>query len=155
MPPADEVEIVPIRRLDDVLDALLAFDADSQRINFPRDAPDRGETERRIRREFEEEPGGMHVVLARGTPIGCLFLKTRHNPFRRCDYLDLRNIYLAADHRGKGIGRKLLEFMEAYARRKGCKYLYLGTAYDNEDARRLFEGFGFRPTRVIMERDIR
>ncbi len=151
---AEELEIVPIRRLEEVLETLLEFDADSQRINFPKDAPNRAATEERLRKEFGEEPGGMHLVQHRGKVVGCLFLKTGHNRYRNADYLDLRNIYLAPEYRGLGVGRRLLEFMEAYAKGKGCRYLYLGTAYDNEDARRLFEGFGFRPTRVIMEKDV-
>jgi len=153
---ADEIEIVPIGELTgEILRTLIEFDADSQRINFPKDAPNRKETEARIRREFAEEPEGMQVVRHRGKVVGCLFLKTRHNPYRRCDYLDLRNIYLAADYRGKGVGRRLLADMEAYAKRKRCAYLFLGTGWDNADARRLFEAFGFRPIRVIMEKDLR
>jgi len=113
---ADEIEIVPIGELTgEILRTLIEFDADSQRINFPKDAPNRKETEARIRREFAEEPEGMQVVRHRGKVVGCLFLKTRHNPYRRCDYLDLRNIYLAADYRGKGVGRRLLAETRAFA----------------------------------------
>ena len=150
------VKIVRIERLTEaVLAKLLEFDADSQRINFPSDRPNRGETEKRIRRELAEEPQGMHLVMDGEETVGCLFLKSRHNPYRDCDYLDLRNIYLVPSHRGRGISRRLLAMMEEYARTRGCGYLFLGTSAGNEAARRLFESFGFRPTRVIMERDLR
>ena len=153
---AKDVKIVSIRRLTaDVLAKLLEFDADSQRINFPKDTANRQETEARVRREYQEEPGGMRLVKDGDRVVGCVFLKTRHNPYRRCDYLDLRNIYLEAEYRGKGVGRRLLDLMLAYARQKKCAYLFLGTGWDNADARQLFERFGFRPTRVIMEMDLK
>ncbi len=97
----------------------------------------------------------MHLVAHRGAIVGCLFLKTRYNPYRRCKYLDLRNIYLSADYRNKGIGVRLLKVMEHYARRNGCRYLYLGTSSRNLAARRLFKKFGFQDTRVIMEKDLK
>lgn len=150
------VRIVRIERLtDEILSKLLEFDADSQRTNFPDDRPNREETERRIRRELAEEPEGMHVVMDGTQVVGCLFLKARANPYRGCRFLDLRNIYLVPSHRGRGISRRLLLRMEEYARAKGCDYLFLGTSARNAVACRLFESFGFRTTRVIMEKDLR
>lgn len=151
---ADEVEIVPLELTDEVLETLLRFDEDSQRINFPKDAPNREATAARIRREYAEEPGGMHLVVHRGKAVGCLFLKTRTNPYRGCTYVDLRNVYVTEPYRGKGVGAKLLAFMEAYARRQGCRYLFLGTGWANEGARKAFESFGFENTRVLMEKDL-
>jgi len=151
---ADDLEVVPLRLTDDVLEKLLEFDRDSQAMNFPGDSPNREATAERIRREYAEEPEGMHLVLHRGEIVGCLFMKTKLNPYRRCKFLDLRNIYLTSAYRSKGFGRKLLEVMEGYARRKGCRYLYLGTSAENREARRAFEKFGFKLTRVIMEKDL-
>ena len=151
---AEEVEIVPLRLTDDAMAKLLEFDADSQRINFPHDSPNPAETSARIRAEYADEPTGMFLITHRGAIVGCLFLKTKHNPYRGCHFLDLRDIYLTASYRGQRIGAKLLAFMEDYARKKGCRYLYLGTSWENGPARALFSSFGFRPTRIIMEKEL-
>jgi ribosomal protein S18 acetylase RimI-like enzyme len=49
---------------------------------------------------------------------------------------------VAASHRGRGIGRLLLERAESDARAAGCPRLTLTTKIDNP-ARRLYERFGF------------
>ena len=48
--------------------------------------------------------------------------------------------------RGKGIGRRLLEQVEAFAHEHGYERLFLSTTPFLEPAIQLYKGFGFRPT---------
>jgi len=150
----EKIEITPLKLDEKTLDILLKFDEDNQRINFPKDNPNRDETVKRIKREYKEEPEGTNLVIYQGKIIGCLFLKTRYNPYRKCYFGDLRSIYLVEEFRDKGIGEILMSYMEEYFRKKGCKYMFLGTFVGNEKAKRLYKKMGFTEIRILMEKDI-
>jgi len=149
-----KIEIKPLKLNKRTLEILLKFDEDSQRINFPRDRPNREKTTNRIKREYGEEPEGMNLVTYGSEIIGCIILKTRYNPYRRCHYGDLRNIYLVEKFRGKDAGEVLMSYMEKYFKKKGCEYMVLGTSFDNERARGLYKKMGFTETRILMEKEI-
>ena len=52
-------------------------------------------------------------------------------------------MYLVPEHRGKGIGTKVLKTLIARARELGARALHLEVARDNERARRLYRSMGF------------
>jgi putative acetyltransferase len=56
---------------------------------------------------------------------------------------ELRKMYLRRDHRGKGLGRRLLEHALAEARRLGFRRVTLETASVLTEAIRLYESHGF------------
>jgi putative acetyltransferase len=58
---------------------------------------------------------------------------------------ELRKMYLRADQRGKGWGKKLLEFSLEQARTLGFGRMTLETAKVLVEAIRLYEAYGFRP----------
>jgi ribosomal protein S18 acetylase RimI-like enzyme len=47
------------------------------------------------------------------------------------------------DHRGKGLGRALMEAAMEFARARGADYMDLGTAESDVAARALYESLGF------------
>jgi GNAT superfamily N-acetyltransferase len=49
-------------------------------------------------------------------------------------------------HRGRGIGRLLVEAMEAEARLRGCEVLFLTTSERRDDAHAFYERFGLEQT---------
>ena len=55
----------------------------------------------------------------------------------------LRSMAVAASMRGQGVGAKLLQEAESYARSVGAKSLYLNTTTFLHSAQRLYERFGF------------
>ena len=57
--------------------------------------------------------------------------------------LRLREIYLEARWRGRGLGRRLLEHAEALARAAGCRRIFLTVNKRNAVAIRAYERFGF------------
>ena len=58
--------------------------------------------------------------------------------------LELRKMYLAESHRGRGLGRALLERALTEARRRGAVRVTLETATVLQEALRLYERAGFR-----------
>ncbi|KAA6435279.1 ribosomal-protein-alanine N-acetyltransferase [Agrococcus sediminis] len=57
---------------------------------------------------------------------------------------DVQTIAVAADARGRGIGRALLAELLAEAGRRGVRELFLEVRADNPVARGLYESVGFR-----------
>jgi len=64
--------------------------------------------------------------------------------FKARPLLNLHDLAVAASHRGRGIGRRLLAEVEAIARARGCCKLTLEALERNEGAIRLYREAGFR-----------
>ena len=77
------------------------------------------------------------------------------------DYMSLRgpagvlyDILVDPEHRGQGIGRKLLEAALAFLKEHGAPRVVLSTAEQNEAAQHLFASAGFRRTMIEMTREL-
>lgn len=57
---------------------------------------------------------------------------------------ELHRLYLAMSHRGRGLGRRLLETTMAYSSSKGCRRMFAWSDVLLEDAHRLYLRTGFR-----------
>jgi ribosomal protein S18 acetylase RimI-like enzyme len=57
-------------------------------------------------------------------------------------------------HRGRGVGRLLLDATLSHLESRGAPRVVLSTAERNESAQRLFEHMGFRRTMVEMTREL-
>ena len=76
------------------------------------------------------------------------------------DYMSLRgpagvlhDIIVGPGHRGRGVGRLLLDAALAFLRSRGVPRVVLSTAERNGAAQRLFARAGFRPTMIEMTRE--
>ncbi len=58
---------------------------------------------------------------------------------------ELRKMYLRRDHRGRGLGKRLLEDALATARRLGFRHVVLETASVLKEAIALYQSYGFVP----------
>jgi len=63
--------------------------------------------------------------------------------FQARPLLNIHDLAVVPEHRGKGIGRALLTAAEAHALRHGCCKLTLEVQDDNRRARGLYASFGF------------
>jgi ribosomal protein S18 acetylase RimI-like enzyme len=77
------------------------------------------------------------------------------------DYMSLRgpagvlhDIVVRTDHRGRGVGRLLLDAVVEFLREHGSPQVVLSTAERNEPAQRLFASAGFRRTMIEMTREL-
>src|SRR3954454_13931874 len=57
----------------------------------------------------------------------------------------LNDLYVEADYRKQGVGRKLIEAAIQFAKGEGATYIQLETMPDNITAQRLYESIGFTP----------
>lgn len=146
------MEIVPITDIEQALETLWEHDAKSQAINFPKDQPNRELFEKKIRENYPEHADGFFFVHEGDAIIGSLILRTPFNPYRKQRYGEVWYIYLAPECRGKGYGKKLLEFADAYFKRKGCAYAFAGISAVNPASNALFEKAGYVTTRHILEK---
>jgi ribosomal protein S18 acetylase RimI-like enzyme len=77
------------------------------------------------------------------------------------DYMALRgpagvlhDVIVDPEHRGRGVGRLLLEATLEFFRSRGVPRVVLSTAEQNEAAQRLFASKGFRRTMIEMTREL-
>ena len=77
------------------------------------------------------------------------------------DYMALRgpagvlhDVIVDPEHRGRGVGRLLLDATLAYLKSRGAPRVVLTTAEQNEPAQRLFASVGFRRTMIEMTREL-
>jgi ribosomal protein S18 acetylase RimI-like enzyme len=77
------------------------------------------------------------------------------------DYMALRgpagvlhDVIVDPEHRGRGIGRLLIEAALSFFTSRGVPRVVLSTAERNEAAQRLFESMGFRRTMIEMTREL-
>ena len=101
------------------------------------------------------------VLMARadGVPVGfgCVLIDDYRDPayveaVRRRAYVSY--LYVAAEWRRRGIGRRLLEAMEAEARRCGCARLVIRYKAANLAAGRCYAAAGFQPDQHIVSKPL-
>jgi GNAT superfamily N-acetyltransferase len=91
------------------------------------------------------EPMGGALAWDGATAVG-LVHHVRHRSFWTVgDYCYLQDLFVAADARGAGIGRKLIEHVYALAREDGCSRVYWLTHETNTDAMLLYDRIAERP----------
>lgn len=98
-----------------------------------------------------------HVLIAEsdGQPIGYITGRITVESRR---VLPRRGIiedwYVEEDARGGGVGRQLLDALQARFRKAGCQVVESATWSHNEGARRAHDALGFREIRVIYRKPI-
>jgi len=103
-----------------------------------------------------DDPDAVVLVADDGEVIGYAYAA-----LEGYDYMSLRgpaavlhDLIVHPDHRGRGVGRLLLNATLSYLTSRGAPRVVLSTAARNETAQRLFESSGFRRTMVEMTREL-
>ncbi|MEZ5289997.1 MAG: GNAT family N-acetyltransferase [Vicinamibacterales bacterium] len=101
--------------------------------------------------------GGNLLLVAEmdGMVVGCLQLTiipglSRAGALRA----QIEGVRVAAAHRGRGVGERLIEAALDRARAAGCQLAQLTSDVSRVDAQRFYERLGFRPTHVGFKRPL-
>lgn len=89
--------------------------------------------------DFKPPMGTFVVVYVGDDPVACGGLK-------RLDgrAAEIKRLYVSPDVRRRGFGVRVIEELEAFARKQGYAVVRLDTGADQPDALRLFAGAGYR-----------
>ena len=91
-----------------------------------------------FRREYFPPHGAFWIAEVDGQLAGCVGLRSLDSASA-----ELKRMYVRPQFRGCGVGKILLQAVEAFAREKGFRELFLDTASDMHAAARLYEQNGF------------
>jgi GNAT superfamily N-acetyltransferase len=69
-------------------------------------------------------------------------------------FVVIEDLIVAPDTRGRGVGKAMLDWIATEAQARGIRRLFLESGVDNERAHSFFEREGFRPTSVVMMREL-
>lgn len=96
--------------------------------------------------EVTDGRGAFMIVTAHGTPVGC-------GAFRLLDArtAELKRMYVVPAMRGQGLGRRLVDALEAEARAMGVRRLVLETGIRQSVALALYRAMGFQPIPLFGE----
>ena len=124
----DPAEFGPAREED--LDGIVSIDRGSRRA-WTREA---------LAEEFAHDPPTLLVLRSSGDPVAFVVARF-HVPD-----MDIVNLAVAPDRRGRGLGRRLLCALLDQAASSGVQSVFLEVREGNEEARRLYRSAGFRET---------
>ena len=93
--------------------------------------------------ELNEEVAGFATILAK--------VKSEEIEDGDIEYGLVSDLIVASVYRKRGIGRKLLEAAESYAKSNGVRWLRIGVLAENHSADSLYDSMGFK--RLYIERE--
>ncbi len=85
----------------------------------------------------------VFIAYRNGDPVGIAVCFTGFSTFSAKPLINVHDISVNTEFRGQGIGRKILSAIEDEARRTGCCKLTLEVRTDNDNAKHLYQSFGF------------
>ena len=108
----------------------------------------------RIHERCREAAGCVFVAEDESAVVGFVTVLARE-PFVELDdppghYALITDLVVLDSHRGRGIGRQLLERAEVYAKQAGATELRIGVLTNNRAARRLYLEAGFQPHLEVL-----
>jgi ribosomal protein S18 acetylase RimI-like enzyme len=131
------------------------YDFDCNRFMKPQDDCDSGYASF-LSTQLDDPDALVLVAEDRGEVVGYLYAAVEPRNWKelreRAGFV--HDIFVDAGRRASGIGNALLDAAFAWMRERRIPRVILGTAWSNELARRLFERRGFRPTKIVMSKEL-
>lgn len=100
------------------------------------------------------EPVFGAVALAGVRAVGIVHWLFHRSSWNVGNYAYLQDLFVVPDHRGSGVGRRLIEHVFAAARIAGCSRVYWLTQETNADAMLLYDRIARRSGFVEYEKSI-
>ena len=94
------------------------------------------------------------VAVVDGRVVGMLNAVLHPNTWSIAPVCYLEDLYVDAEHRGRGVGRALIEALASEGRRAGWRRIYWRTADDNFTAQRLYDALARRSRWVTYELEL-
>jgi ribosomal protein S18 acetylase RimI-like enzyme len=110
-------------------------------------------TAARVERVRTDEGFPNQAFVARteeGSPAGFVWVARTHNDFTGQLEASLLDQYVAERYRGKGLGRRLMETAEEWAREQGLPRISLSVGARNTIGQRLYESLGYQTETLRM-----
>ena len=85
--------------------------------------------------------GGLWLAFVDDAPVGCVALRPLKGVAPRA--CEVKRLYVAPDHRGQGIADLLYAALEAFARSRGFRTIYLDTTDGMQAAIHFYERHDF------------
>ena len=102
------------------------------------------EVKRRVVSTLHEHPSALVLLaLAEHKPVGIAVCFLGLSTFQARPLLNLHDLAVLPEYRGRGLGRALLHAVEQSANQRDCGKLTLEVQDDNVRARKLYKDFGF------------
>ena len=107
-------------------------------------------------RAVDADPNQLLAVMAEdGRAVGTLQVTFLPGLSRKGAWRGLiEGVRIAADRRGKGYGRQLVEWAVGRCRARGCVLVQLTTDKSRLDAHRFYERLGFKATHLAYKLDL-
>ncbi|MFP4662759.1 MAG: N-acetyltransferase family protein [Halanaerobiales bacterium] len=94
---------------------------------------------------YKENPDYLYIcaeedgqIVGSITGVRCYHLLTQYSP-----YMVLETVIVHEEHRGKGIGKKLMLKVEEIARKKACKEIMFVSSAHRKKAHKFYELLGY------------
>ena len=99
-------------------------------------------------RRLLEDPalGRVYLVRSRAETAGYVVLTFDYGLETGGREVFIDELFIVDRHRGRGLGTRVLEFVERTCRDLGARAVHLGVANENVVARKVYEKYGFSPT---------
>jgi ribosomal protein S18 acetylase RimI-like enzyme len=106
-------------------------------------------------REEEGFPSQAFVAKTdEGTPAGFVWVARTHNDSTGQLEASLLNQYVAESYRGQGLGRRLMDKAEEWARLQGLTRISLSVGVQNAIGQRLYESLGYQAETLRMAKEL-
>ncbi len=99
------------------------------------------------------QPGGafrfMVADIVGAGVVGLMSVHTHFSTYAGKTILRLEDVIVSPEHRGKGIGRALMQFANDYAAQINAHRIELTVGAENKAARKLYQAAGFIHTKYV------
>jgi len=101
------------------------------------------------------DTGSHFLVAAReGTPVGFINFTVRQTILHQSPSALIDELVVAEEHRGKGVGRQLMQATIEKCRNLGCCEVEVSTEKTNLKARKFYKQCGFEELGTLFEVDL-
>ena len=123
------------------LDALLPL-VQAYRVFYKRE-PDIDRERTFVERHLQNGTSVIYLAEVGGTPAGFMQLFKTYSTVHLANAWILEDLFVAPEFRRRGVADALLAQAKQHALEDGASGMFLETAYDNEDAQRVYERAGW------------